>query len=287
MNEGNPHSLDGQTLFHKIVLAACGSESCSGAMRESLKLAKQVRGELIGVSVVLGGGDLDDFRLDGGAEPEIHAEKVAHSVCEMAAAEGVVCKGVVRHDQDASAAIADVANEEGADLIVMGRRDRSVLERFLFGSVASDLAHKGDFCILVVPKEARYEGRHILLATDGDEHSILATVYAQNLAKLAGAGITAVVVGSEESKTFPAWRKEAETVVGKVAEWAKREGIVGNGVIRYGVPDQEILAAAHDCGADLIVVGSHGRIGLSRILQGSISDKVVAGAACPVMIVRG
>ncbi|MEO5336279.1 MAG: universal stress protein [Magnetospirillum sp. WYHS-4] len=274
-------------LFRKIVLAACGTESCEGALRESIRLAKWSGAGLIGVSVVLGGGDMDDLRVDGGAGGEAQSEAAVRGVCTKALAEGVSCKGMVRHDQDASAAIADVAGEENADLIVLGRRDRSVVERFLFGSVSGDLATRPETCVMVVPRTARFEGRQVLLATDGEEHSIMATVYAHYLAKLAGAKLTALVVGNEESQTLPAWRQEADAVLARIHGWSRREGIAGNGLIRFGHPHQAILDAASEIGADLVVMGSHGRAGLSRILQGSVSDKVVAGAACPVMIVRG
>lgn len=287
MPELDPNPNLGQPLFRKIVLAACGTESCEGALREAIRMAKWSNAGLIGTAVVLGGGDLDDFRIDGGAQPEALAEKTVRQVCEMAAAQGVSCKGVLRHDQDASAAIAEVVAEEGAELVVMGRRDRSVVERFLFGSVAGDLVSQGENCVLVVPRAARFEGRNVLLATDGEEHSILATVYAHCVAKLAGAKLTALVVGSEEARNVPAWRAEAEKILGRVHEWARREGLEGEEMIRHGQPDLAILEAARDRGADLIVMGSHGRAGLGRILLGSVSEKVVAGASCPVMIVRG
>lgn len=274
-------------FFRKIVLAACGTETCEGALRESIRLAAWSKASLIGVSVVIEGGDGDDLILDGGAASEAKCENVVRMVCDRAAAAGVSCKGVVRHDQDAAAAIADVAEDEKADLVVTGRRDRSVLSRFLFGSVSADLLHREEACVLVVPREARFEGRRVLLATDGEEHSILATVYAHYVAAMAGAALTAVVIGDDEAKALPAWKAEADAIIARIEEWSRREGIDGSGQIRYGRPAPTILEAARAAGADLIVLGSHGRAGLRRVLQGSVSENVVAGAECPVMIVRG
>ena len=54
-----------------------------------------------------------------------------------------------------------------------------------------------------------------------------------------------------------------------------------------GDPGEAIVAAADSENADLIVVGSHGRSGVSRFLIGSVSDHVVRHAHCPVMVVRG
>lgn len=55
---------------------------------------------------------------------------------------------------------------------------------------------------------------------------------------------------------------------------------------RIGKPADEILDLARQVGADLIFVGSHGKVGLERILIGSVSERVVREAGCPVMVVR-
>ncbi|HEY4632549.1 MAG TPA: universal stress protein, partial [Candidatus Limnocylindrales bacterium] len=55
---------------------------------------------------------------------------------------------------------------------------------------------------------------------------------------------------------------------------------------RDGEPAREILAAAVATGADLIVVGTHGRTGLARLAKGSVAGKVLHHASCSVLIVR-
>ncbi|MEZ4398982.1 MAG: universal stress protein [Kofleriaceae bacterium] len=56
--------------------------------------------------------------------------------------------------------------------------------------------------------------------------------------------------------------------------------------VRIGKPGKQMLALAEEVGADLIIVGSHGWRGLDRVLFGSVSEEVVRGAGCPVMVVR-
>lgn len=56
--------------------------------------------------------------------------------------------------------------------------------------------------------------------------------------------------------------------------------------LREGKPAEEILSTAHEWSADLIVIGTHGRGGISRVVMGSTADAVVRHAPCPVMIVR-
>lgn len=57
-------------------------------------------------------------------------------------------------------------------------------------------------------------------------------------------------------------------------------------IIVNGVPFNEIISASKEIGADLIVIGTHGRTGLSHIMMGSVAEKVVRKAACPVLTVR-
>jgi hypothetical protein len=57
-------------------------------------------------------------------------------------------------------------------------------------------------------------------------------------------------------------------------------------VLHTGVPDEEIVELARTSHADLIVLGTHGRTGLARLLMGSTAERVVRHACCPVMVVR-
>jgi nucleotide-binding universal stress UspA family protein len=81
-------------------------------------------------------------------------------------------------------------------------------------------------------------------------------------------------------------RKWAE---GALEDWvgkARAEGLSARAVVRTGVPHQEIVAVAQDERADLIVIGTTGRGGINRALLGSVADRVVRLAPCPVLTVR-
>ena len=74
-----------------------------------------------------------------------------------------------------------------------------------------------------------------------------------------------------------------------LADWiakARVEGLTARATLRTGVPDQEIVGLARDERADLIVIGTHGRGGMDRLLLGSVADRVVRLAPCPVLTVR-
>ena len=78
------------------------------------------------------------------------------------------------------------------------------------------------------------------------------------------------------------WAKKQLDAVVKRAKAAKARV---KGVLLEGVPHEVILRAARK--ADLIVMGTHGRTGVARFFLGSVAGRVVAGAACPVLTVRG
>ena len=68
---------------------------------------------------------------------------------------------------------------------------------------------------------------------------------------------------------------------------ARTRGIDARGLLREGPADEEVLAAAEHEKADLIVMGTHGRRGASRLLMGSVASRVVCRSPCPVLTVRG
>jgi nucleotide-binding universal stress UspA family protein len=137
--------------------------------------------------------------------------------------------------------------------------------------------------------------RRILLATDGSRAAELAASVAAELATATDSALHVVHVG----RGHPLWFERHEGLV----EWLRREaqefldqqvgkiedsgGIVARTRLRMSKrPDKAIVSVSEDMGAGLIVVGSRGRGVLRRALLGSISDRVVRRARCPVLVVR-
>jgi nucleotide-binding universal stress UspA family protein len=80
--------------------------------------------------------------------------------------------------------------------------------------------------------------------------------------------------------------REAEALVTKTAELLRSKGFEVTSSAEWGDPKYKIIDVAEEWGADLIVLGSHGRSGLSRFLMGSVSEAVARHAHCSVTIVR-
>ena len=142
--------------------------------------------------------------------------------------------------------------------------------------------------------------KHIILATDGSPSAQKACETAIALAKVHGAKITAAFVvdpypymslGEDSASAFQAYMNAAHAssakVTGKLAEQAKESGVhLDTLVIEGDGVATSILTAAKDVGADLLVLGSHGRTGIERLILGSVASKVLSMSTVPVLIVR-
>lgn len=85
---------------------------------------------------------------------------------------------------------------------------------------------------------------------------------------------------------WAAEKAEARSLVEDAAELLRSKGLAATAIVEEGDPKSKILDAARDWGADLIVMGSHGRKGLRHFLIGSVSEAVARHAGCSVEIVR-
>jgi nucleotide-binding universal stress UspA family protein len=186
-----------------------------------------------------------------------------------------------------------VAEERGCDLIVMGRKGLGIIERALVGSVTARVIGYSPVDVLVVPENSKLGWRKILLATDGSEYSRNASARAMALTKAHGSELQ-VVSATNVPSDFHA---EAPEVSEKLCEWPRycladvREQAVKMGVhpeclVRQGEAYKAILSVAEEQLANLIVVGSHGRTGLKRLLMGSVTEKLIGHSLCPVLVVK-
>lgn len=141
----------------------------------------------------------------------------------------------------------------------------------------------------------------ILAATDFSTASAPAVAEAVRIARAAGAEL--LLVNAYESPgmmTFgpyvasatlydeieAALRGGAEKGLRPLAEKARRAGVKTRSEVLRGIPSVAISEAATAHHADLIVIGTHGRGGITRFLLGSVAQRVIATAPCPVMTVR-
>jgi nucleotide-binding universal stress UspA family protein len=134
----------------------------------------------------------------------------------------------------------------------------------------------------------------ILVPTDGSDHSDLAAEHALNLAEQFGAMVHALFVVEQAGPSghwdFAIEKQEAtgEEALDAVVALGDERGVHVERHLRRGTPSEEIVDAATDYEVDLIVMGTQGRTGLSRIATaGSTTERVVRLTDIPTLVVGG
>ncbi|WP_320171418.1 universal stress protein [Maridesulfovibrio sp.] len=140
--------------------------------------------------------------------------------------------------------------------------------------------------------------KKILCAVDFSEHSPVVADYASTLAKTMGAEILCLYVAPslDQYVGFHVPPSSIENFVGEIVTGADStmetfieenfKDVTVNGKVVTGYAAEEILSFAASEAADLVVMGTHGRAGIDRILFGSVAEKVVKSSKCPVLTVR-
>lgn len=137
--------------------------------------------------------------------------------------------------------------------------------------------------------------KNILVPTDGSEYTKAAVRKAIELAKLSGGKITALYVLDQTVLTnmpmdtavmnvYNTLEKEGKEAVDFVRDLGAQEGIEVTLSIKEGTPVKVILDESPSY--DIIVMGTLGRTGMSKLLMGSVAERVVRASSCPVMVVR-
>ena len=141
--------------------------------------------------------------------------------------------------------------------------------------------------------------RRILVPTDFSTCAEAAWRLAQRLAMALGSELILAHVFAEGTlwsespfnmarvrEVFADQQRHAEAMLDGWAAEARSAGLTVGTVIRNGIPHDEIVILAAQKDADLIAIGTHGRGGVSRALLGSVADRVVRLASCPVLTVH-
>jgi nucleotide-binding universal stress UspA family protein len=193
--------------------------------------------------------------------------------------------------------ILDAADRFGPDLLVVGSRGLGPLTSALLGSVSEELVDHAPCPVLVARGS---ELRRVVLAEDGSPDALAAGTLLLRW-PIFGASRIRVISVSEvpalpdlPTKTAAiAGHRVAQEAFATTDELARtttdrlvRAGLHADTSVRQGDPAAEILAAAGDWSADLIIIGTRGQTGLTRLLHGSVARKVLEHAHCSVLVER-
>jgi nucleotide-binding universal stress UspA family protein len=220
-----------------------------------------------------------------------HAERLVAAKVAVAGREVIV--------GPPASAIARQASETDADLVLIGAGERLSHEPFRTGPVAEAVVQYAAAPVLAVrPGEPELHFRKVLCPVDHSKVSRRGLENAVRLARAFGSQVVALSVVPEVGWLTAS--AAAGTLLGARQEYERTwrydfqvtlEGIDWGDVswteeLRRGEPHREIIAAAAEKGADLIVMGCTGRSGLARALLGSVTRRVLRGLPCSLLAIK-
>lgn len=194
-----------------------------------------------------------------------------------------------------SNAVVGATTDGTFDLVVVGTHGRTGLSRVLMGSIAEKIVRRSRCSVLVVrPDDAAKPFTHVLCPIDDSESAQHALRLAAMLARVEHARLTLLNVveltlyaGRKPVQYIQYLERSASGLLDKAL--AEVRGTVPSAVARTatGSPGGQTLALLdEDPTIDLVVMGSHGRGGIKRVLFGSVAEKVMRYARCPVLVAR-
>jgi nucleotide-binding universal stress UspA family protein len=277
--------------FPKILVCTDGSPDSEGAITAALHLAKASGSMVVLLEVIfyLAGYELQSpdtltppmVNLELMQVQETAARERLETWRAEAAREGVTLEPRVRTSGSAYEGILEEAGETQPDLIIMGRHGYTGLTRLLMGSVTARVIGHSPVNVLVAPRGVPLSFERLLIASDGSVFSEAAWTEALTLARTMGGALIGVAVAASD-RDIPT----ATEVVRNLEAAADKEGLPLDTMIPMGRPEEGIVKAAEFKQASLIIVGSHGRTGLKRLLMGSVAERVIGHAKCPVLVVK-
>jgi nucleotide-binding universal stress UspA family protein len=294
----------------RVLLAIDGSESAGLAVDLVADIAWPTGSEIVVAEAVetgagIFGGPWPGLAIVSADQIETDLSAQAHRIVDQVRARlerpGLDVKAVVLRGRPATA-IVDRARAMRADLIVVGSRGHGTIESMLLGSVSAEVVDHAPAPILVA--RGRGIGR-IVLAWDGSSCATRAADLLRTWPIFAGSKVRVISVADVE---FPWWtgfpeagspelmptyvdaadasRRQHDELVRDMTAQLERSGFAAEADRRDGDAATEILAAATASRADLIVMGTRGRTGLTRLILGSVARNVLQHAKCSVLVVR-
>lgn len=285
----------------KLLLATDGSQFGEGAIREAIQLAKKCSSKLSAISVIETNPEYATIAPQLLEKAEKAAREHLESVKAQAKKEGVDITTSILEGEDSYNYISEEAAKNKISMIIMGRRGKTGLKRLVMGSTTARVIGHAPCNVLVVPRAAQVEFKNILVATDGSRHAAAAASEAIGIAKKnKGKLVVLAVVPSESMQPMDIVHSEmsrdviaakelslAENSAKAVKAAAQKEGVAVEAFIMGGRPADAIVQTAKEKNIDVIMLGSHGKTGVDKLLMGSVAERVIVLASCAVLVVKG
>ena len=265
-----------------LMVCTDGSDEGQNAVAVALELARACHSQVIAVQAL---HVVPEFQAVAPDLPATLGKAAQENMAAIKAAAdklGVALKALMPEGQSPHAVIVATAEKLRPDLVIIGRCGKTALARILMGNVTARVIGHSPINVLVIPRGAALAFQRILVASDGSPFSQAAWELALAMAKQANSRLIGVAVAPEEGDII-----EAQAIIRRMLSAASLAGVPMKGVNPQGVaPDTGIVQQAIKHEVDLIVVGSHGRTGLKKLLMGSVTERVIGGSPCPILVVK-
>ena len=277
----------------KILCTTDYSNCADSALPVAAGLADMLGAELHLLHVVELHGDGPEKKAFGDLEERAHALDLKQASL-VTAQERVV---------SVAPGILEYIEEHAIDLVVLATHGRRGVRHFLLGSVAEEVVQRSQCPVLTVrqppPLSELLFPQRILVPVDLSDHSIAAVSHAREVAKMTGATLQLLHV--LEQPVIPSYYdapllsstitdgqtvKDARKAIEKLYAEAGGPEVSFGVHVEVGMTVDTIIAFAEENSSELLVLSSHGLTGLSHLLLGSVAEKVVRRATCPVLTVK-
>lgn len=127
----------------------------------------------------------------------------------------------------------------------------------------------------------------IMVPSDGSKYAEKAEDMAISLAEKLGSSVVAVhVIDEKLIYPFDIMEEEGNEILSKINEKGSANGVKVDEVLIFGNPRHDMKKISEKSGADLLVIGSHGKSGLEKILMGSVAENAIKTVEIPVLLVK-
>ncbi|MFO1218364.1 MAG: universal stress protein [Burkholderiaceae bacterium] len=266
--------------FARLLLATEHTEHDRGAEALAFALARRCALPLAGVMPLVSNAEFEAVAPQIAARDDSAAAAKRSNLEDAARAQGVALAMKLRHGPELYAEIVAEARECAADLIIIRPRGRrGLLANLLVGEMVHKVVAHAPCSVLTVPSAASMWSRRVLVGVDPAAPDAGSLQRACAIAAECAVPLQLVGVAPDAGA-----RTAAERALATALQQARAMHTDVEASVRVGRAHHELLAAARECGADLMVVARHGGDSLSHAWIGGTAQKVIGLAECPVLV---
>ncbi len=271
-------------MYERILIPTDGSESAVTAAKAAFALARRFEADLYAIHVLESSNDDLDY-----------GEQLVAAIAEAAVEVDLdTATDVVYRKESVPQSIIAYAEKHDIDCIVMGTHGREAVREYVLGNVAGRTLREAPVPVVTVHEDTVVTGdvERVLVPTDGSECATAAVEHATAFAEETGASLHLVHVvdtdvGGADDTVYDALESVGEQALEAGIGTARRADIPEiEASLLGGRPHQAIQTYVEDNDIDYVVMGTHGRTGVSRYLLGSVTERVVRLVERPVISVK-